>query len=91
MAVTPREKALALHEYHFPEALEVDLSDIEDIEYPTPIEIPKRVTTSEVLRSVKKTKPNSTLGPSGAPNRVIKIIAYNSPKILRRLFQAYLE
>jgi ribonuclease HI/exonuclease III len=90
-AVTPYEKALLLREHHFPPAPDVDLSDIENYEYPNPINIPQRISVRELHRAISKTKKDSAPGPDGIPNRIVKLIARDTPEILLRLFQACLD
>jgi hypothetical protein len=90
-ASTPREKAVLLRDCLFPPAPEVDLSDINNYQYPDPIEIPQQISVRELIRAARKAKKDSAAGPDGIPNRVIKLIACEAPETLLRLFQACLD
>ena len=87
----PHGKAVLLREYYFPPPPEVDLSNIEGYEYPTPVILSARLTQEEVIRVITKSKKDNAPGPDGIPNRILHLIARETPAILVRLLQACLD
>jgi hypothetical protein len=55
------------------------------------VEVPAELSIKEVRRAILKTKKNNAPEPDEIPNRVIHLIAYYSPKLIMRLFQACLD
>jgi hypothetical protein len=90
-AQDPRSKAKLLRQTHFPPPPEADLQDIEDFQYPTPVDQAPRLTLEEINRAIMTTAKDKAPGPDGIPNRVLQIVAGVAPVLLLRLFQACLE
>ena len=90
-AYTPRKKAEILRETHFPPPPEVDLRDIENLDYPEPVEIPGEIQEEEVRKAISATKKDKAPGPDGLPNRILHIIAGETLALLTRVFQACID
>jgi hypothetical protein len=86
----PEEKAEVLRQTFFPPPAQADLSDMDDYEYPPPIECPI-ITTAEIERAVRRASPNKAPGADGISNGILhQMLEILLPSLLK-LFNACLE
>ena len=88
---TAEGKAELLFQTHFPPPPVVDLSDIDEYEYPASILDGPELTSREFSRALRKTPPDRAPGPNGVPNRIIRLCEPHAIQQIRSLFQASLD
>jgi hypothetical protein len=83
IATTFQEKVDMLRAKFFPEPREADLTDIDGVYYPEPIETPNEVLEKEVLEALRWVANDKAPGPDQIPNRVLKAAqAWVIPRLL---------
>jgi hypothetical protein len=91
VAQSLKAKAEMLREAHFPPPPEADLSDTYNFRYSASVTQDPTITIEETQQAALSTKKDKAPGLDGIPNRVIHIIARETPTLLQRLFQACLD
>jgi len=90
LAHRPEDKADVLRRSFFPPPAKADLTDLEDYEYPEPIQCPD-ITAAEIERAVRKAGPNKAPGVDGITNGILhKTLDLLQPHLFR-LFNACLN
>ncbi len=84
-------KAKLLRDTSFPPPPTVDLSDLENFQYPPEIPQQEEITEEEILRATNRTTKDNAPGPDKLPNRVIQMVVREKITLVKRLFQACLD
>lgn len=86
----PEEKAEVLRQSFFPPPLQADLSDINNYQYPPPLDCPE-ITLSEIERAVRRTAPNKAPGIDGITSGILRQTLDIILPSLHKLFNACLQ
>ncbi len=84
-ATGPEEKAELLRAAFFPTPPEADLSDIENYEYPEPLQMPL-IAEQELSKAILQAPGSKAPGPDGIPNSILHLTL---PHILPQLLPLY--
>jgi hypothetical protein len=79
-----------LRESFFPTPPPADLSDLEELSYETPLDLPP-ITQREIEAAIQRTAPKKAPGPDEIPNQVLQLTAPMLILILEPLFNTYLD
>ncbi|KFZ04770.1 hypothetical protein V502_09996, partial [Pseudogymnoascus sp. VKM F-4520 (FW-2644)] len=90
LAHQAEEKAETLRQSFFPLPLRADLSDINEHEYPQPIECPE-ITPQEIMKAVRRAAPNKAPGTDDITNGVLHQTLDILLPSLHKLFNACLQ
>ncbi|KAJ3476748.1 hypothetical protein NLI96_g10952 [Meripilus lineatus] len=90
MATTNEEKSNVLRDTFFPEAPDANLDDLDDFEYPTPLDSPE-ITSDEVAKAIEVLSPYKAPGPNAIPNIAIQSTRHIIIPSLTSLFNACLR
>jgi hypothetical protein len=90
LAHQAEEKAEILRQSFFPSPLRADLSDIDEYEYPQPIECPE-ITPQEIVKAVRRAAPNKAPGTDDVTNGILHQTLDILLPSLHKLFNACLQ